>query len=334
MGSEIIDMHIHFGAPNDPASGCYWSHAFEEGLAYYAFRLVAGLPFGALDIERVKKRLLQIIDGAAVVKKSVILALDEVYDLGGHVQKDRTHLYVPNECVAQMAQEDPRVLFGASVHPYRADWESKLDFCLSHGAVFCKWIPSSQQIDPSDPLCDRFYKKLADNGLPLLCHGGPEGSIPPFDDVSESLNDPRLLKRALASGVTVIVPHCALPLLPPPLGSEATFLDLLALFQEADTRGWKLYADLSALCLGTRNSYIDRVKAGIPCQKLLFGSDFPILLMDFSQEPHLSPEDWLKHFFQTLFIENPLDKAYYLIKNMEFDDSVFTNASRVLKMPV
>lgn len=70
MGNEIIDMHIPFGAPSDPASGCYWSHTFKQGIAYHAFRLVAGLPFGTLDSQRVKQRLLKIIDGATVVTRS------------------------------------------------------------------------------------------------------------------------------------------------------------------------------------------------------------------------------------------------------------------------
>ena len=33
MNDEIIDIHVHFGAPKDEDSGCYWSPAFEKGIA-------------------------------------------------------------------------------------------------------------------------------------------------------------------------------------------------------------------------------------------------------------------------------------------------------------
>jgi hypothetical protein len=152
--------------------------------------------------------------------------------------------------------------------------------------VLCKWIPSAQNIDPSDAKCDSFYEWLAYHNLPLLCHVGPEATIPPYDDwARQKLNNPKLLRRALDKGVTVIAAHCGLPLLPPPIGSETDLDELLALFDEAKRKekkgeeSWKLYADLSALFLGTRESYIENVKR-IGFDKLIFGSDYPILIMD------------------------------------------------------
>jgi len=43
--------------------------------------------FKKVDIHRVKKHLLGVINGAKQVDKSVILAMDEVYDENGVVQK-------------------------------------------------------------------------------------------------------------------------------------------------------------------------------------------------------------------------------------------------------
>jgi hypothetical protein len=28
MSGQIIDVHVHFGAPNDEESGCFWSEEF------------------------------------------------------------------------------------------------------------------------------------------------------------------------------------------------------------------------------------------------------------------------------------------------------------------
>lgn len=332
MGNEIIDIHVHFGAPEDPDSGCYWSEEFEKGIAFFAMRLITNNLFGKVTIQRVKKHLLGVINASKKVDKTVLLALDQVYDDAGNVQKKKTHLHVPNSFLVKLASENDRVLFGSSIHPYRSDWEEELQYCLDNNAVLCKWIPSSQQIDLMHPKCMPFYEKLAENSLPLLCHVGPEGAIPPFDKPIQGLNYPRLLRNALDAGVIVIAAHAALPLLPPPLESDQPYRELIDLFKEGETKNWKLYADLSAINLGPRNLYIDKIKRDIPAQNLVFGSDYPIPILDISQSPHLSIWQWFKHFFQTIFIKNPLDKNFVLIQNMEFDETLFYSASNILRL--
>jgi predicted TIM-barrel fold metal-dependent hydrolase len=332
MSNEIIDVHVHFGAPEDSDSGCYWSEEFEKGVAFLAMRIVTNNLFGKVTIQRVKKHLLGIINGSENVKKTVLLALDQVYDDNGTLLAKKTHLHVPNSFLAKLSKENDRVLFGASVHPYRSDWEEALQYCLDNNAVLCKWIPSSQQIDLRHPKCMPFYEKLAESRLPLLCHVGPEAAIPPIDKLSQELNSPRFLRNALDAGVTVIAAHAALPLLPSPLESDQPYRELVKLFDESVSRNWKLYADLSAINLGPRHIYIDKIKMDIPAQSLIFGSDYPIPILDISQKPHISLWHWLKHFFQTIIIKNPLDKNYALIKNMEFDETLFYNASNILRL--
>jgi len=338
MNDEIIDIHVHFGAPKDEDSGCYWSPAFEKGIAYFAMRLVTNNLFGKITIQRVKKHMLGVINGSKYVNKTVLLAMDQVYDENGNVRKEETHLHVPNSYLIELANENNSIsennaiLFGSSIHPYRTDWEEKLQYCLENNAVLCKWIPSSQQIDLKHPKCLPFYEKLAEYNLPLLCHVGPEAAIPPFDKLSQELNSPRLLRPALDAGVTVIAAHAALPLFPPPLGSDQSYQELITLFQERESKNWRLYADLSAINLGPRNLYIDKVKEDIPPQCLVFGSDYPIPILDISQKPHLSIWHWFKHFLQTIFMKNPLDKNYVLIKNMEFDETLYYNASNILRL--
>ena len=334
MGDEVIDIHVHFGSSEDPESGCYWSKDFEEGFAFLGFRLVTNNLFGKIDFQRAKKHVLGVINGSKNVQKTVLLALDQVYDEGGNPRRDKTHLCAPNKCIIDLANENPRVLFGASVHPYRDDWRQALDFCLGNKAVLCKWVPSSQQIDLLHPKCQPFYEKLAESKLPLLCHVGPEGAIPPYDKVSQELNSPRHLRKALDAGVAVIAAHAALPFFPPPLESDQPYQELIALFREGESKNWNLYADLSAINLGPRYLYIDKLKTDIPDYKfrLIFGSDYPIPILDVSQKPHISLWDWLKHFFETITIKNPLDKNYQLIENMEFGDSIFYNASDILRL--
>lgn len=332
MDKEVIDMHVHFGAPEDTDSGCYWSEEFERGIAFLAMRLVTHNLFGKITIQRIRKHILGVIDSSKKVGKTVLLALDEVYDAAGNAQKEKTHLHVPNSYLAEFAAENDRVLWGASVHPFRRDWEEEIQRCLENNAVLCKWIPSSQQIDPMHSKCLPFYKKLAENDLPLLCHVGPEAAIPPFDKPSQELNSPKLLRSALDAGATVIAAHTALPLLPPPFESDQPYRELVDLFREGDKKNWKIYTDLSAINLGPRNVYIDKIKKDIPAERLIFGSDYPIPILDISQSPHLSLWQWLRHFIQTISIKNPLDKNYALIENMEFDEKLFTNASHILRL--
>ena len=329
---DVIDIHVHFGAPEDPESGCYWSEKFEKGVAFFAMRLVTKNFCGKITVKKIKKHLLRVINGSEMVDKTVLLALDRVYGRDGKPCREKTHLHVPNSYLARLAEENERVLFGASIHPYREDWENELLNCLENNAVLCKWIPSAQQIDPSDRRCLPFYRKLAEHGLPLLCHVGPEAAIPPFDKPSQELNSPRFLRQALDAGVTVIAAHAALPLLPPPFESDRFYRELVTLFREGDAHNLGLYTDISAINLGPRNSYIDKLKTDIPADRLIFGSDYPIPILDISQRPHLSLWHWLKHFFQTICIKNPLDKNYTLIKNMEFNDDIFYNASNILRI--
>jgi predicted TIM-barrel fold metal-dependent hydrolase len=332
MAAETIDVHVHFGSPSDAASGCYWSKKFEQTAAYAAMLMLTRSLFKRISFSTVKRHLMDVIHGSALVDKVALLALDQVYDREGKVHPNRTHLHVPNRCIADMAAENPKILFGASVHPNRSDWKEELDFSLEHGAVLCKWIPSSQQIDPLDSNCRNFYKKLADHRLPLLCHGGPEYSIPTSlsQSTAHRFNNPARLRKALEEGVTVIVAHCALPYF---WFFDADYQDhfkaFLRLFNEADSRGWNLFADLSALTGFFRLPYIRDEIIRLPHQRLLLGSDYPIPLSELSYHRRTGFFSRLRFLFKLMRLKNPLDKNVMLIREMGFDACVFTNAQRL-----
>ena len=40
MSNETIDVHVHFGAPKDEESGCFWSEEFTRSVAYFAMLLI------------------------------------------------------------------------------------------------------------------------------------------------------------------------------------------------------------------------------------------------------------------------------------------------------
>ncbi len=332
MAREVIDVHVHFGAPGDAASDSYWSRAFEVSPTYFAVRLLTKSLFRRISIETVRQNLIDIVNGSLCVGKIVVLAMDGVYDPRGAARPDRTHLYVRNSLIADMARNNPRILFGASVHPLRRDWEEELDFCLENKAALCKWIPSSQQIEPQSPACAPFFRKLAGSKLPLLCHVGTEGAIPPFDRRSQNLNRPSLLRNALDAGVTVIAAHAALPLLPWPLQSRVFLRELVDLFHESDRRGWSLYTDLSAVNLGPRPTLIERIKNDIPGDRFVLGSDYPIPILSISQGSGVPIRRRIESYAETARVRNPLDKNTLLIKNLGFGDGLFTRASDILRL--
>src|SRR5688572_13904028 len=161
--------------------------------------------YDASTERHLERKLIETIDGNEILDAAVVLAFDAVYDKDGRRDDANTHLYVTNNYVIELARRHPKVLFGASVHPYRTDAVAEVERCVKAGAVLMKWLPITQNMDPADERCIPFYEALAHHKLPLLSHTGGEKSLPNLDT---SLAAPRLLEPALARGVTVIGAHC------------------------------------------------------------------------------------------------------------------------------
>jgi predicted TIM-barrel fold metal-dependent hydrolase len=330
MNQPVIDVHVHFGSPCDAEVGCYWSEKFESTLAYLMMKLITGNIFRRMTLERVKRHLMKAINGAKNVDQVVLLAMDEVYDKSGKKHREWTHLYVPNSYIVKLKEENPRILFGCSVHPFRKDWRQELDYCLENKAVVCKWIASSQQIDPTSDVCEDFYRKLAEHQLPLLYHAGPEYAIPTSDDSFDKLNNPKYIRHALDLGVPVILAHCSLPFFGAlDFGYQDDKEDFFKLFEELPEHDWNLYADLSAITTTLRSFYLDSIKDNIPQDRLLFGSDYPIPATELIYTGRKNIFKWIRFFISAIQIKNPLDKNHFLISKMGFDPVIFKTANRL-----
>lgn len=346
----MIDVHVHIGGPPaENESIYYWSDKFTKSLSFEGIKLVTKLSASRITAARYMSVLFDQLKQSKYVDKAVLLGLDQVYSEDGRIQRDATHLYVSNEYLSHLAQIYKDFLFGCSVHPYAPDALERLWRCVKNGAVLCKWLPSSQSIDPTHPLSIKFYRALAELNLPLLIHVGPEETIPSALSIEDKLlvdsaagkysketGDSIFL--ALEAGAKVIIAHCGTPLGPllnsHNLDWEGVFEKLLQRLFLKDFNS-SLYADISAFCLPGRFKYVKKI---IPLakerpSKFLYGSDYPIPVISLTEgrglEEILSAFGWLAG---RALPGNDFDKNYKLLKP-HFPEETFTAATRVLRNP-
>jgi len=219
--------------------------------------------------ERTLEQLLaDTLEQTVELDAAVVLAFDAVHDRDGRLDAANTHLYVTNDYVIELAKRHPKMLFGASVHPYRKDAVAEIERCVAAGAVLLKWLPIVQNFNPADERCFPVYEALAHFKLPLLSHTGGERTLPRLDD---SVADPMLLLPAAERGVTVIAAHC---------GTRSWWgePDYLPQFMRLARAHEHFYGDTAALNMPPR-SYAWKQMLADPeiRRKLVHGSDWPII---------------------------------------------------------
>ena len=206
----ILDCHVHISA-FDPKHGSM-SKLMLGSLPFTFMRWHFGLKGSDVETEKeLEKLLVETINGAKELDGAVVLAFDAVHDRDGNIELDKTHLYVTNDYVIELAKRHKKIHFAASIHPYRKDAVAELERCVAAGAVMVKWLPISQGFNPIDPQCIPFYEALAHHNIPLLSHTGWEHVLPTID---RAVADPMLLLEALRRGVRVIAAHCGTRLFP------------------------------------------------------------------------------------------------------------------------
>jgi predicted TIM-barrel fold metal-dependent hydrolase len=319
----IYDLHAHIAGVGSGGSGNYLSPAFQRR---YAFRLMwrgFKLPIAAINSPDIDQQIAQrTVDwiNDSEVDRAVLLAFDAAYHQDGSRDHERTALVTDNDFVADLAERHPKILFGASIHPYRRDASVELARLVGRGACLVKWLPGAQNIQPDHPCCLPFYEAMAHHGIPLLCHTGAEHALKLFPN---TLNDPRRLVPALERGVTVIAAHCA----------TRAFLHDRSYFrtwEEMALRYDRFYGDISAFGMVTRIwSLRHMLKSPAVTSKLLFGSDFPIPQMPLSCIGTLN----FQKILEIRRTENPFDQAVMMMRAAGAPNDVFTRAEHLLRTP-
>jgi uncharacterized protein len=264
-----IDVHVHIIA-SVPGHGKLSGYLRKRPNVILS-RLLLGIPLTGADdkVEAAFEQcLIRTIGQTPELDAAVGLAFDAVYTEEGVRDDASTHLHVSNEYAAALARANPKVLFGASVHPYRVDAVAELEKCVAAGAVLVKWLPLIHGMDPASERCAAFYEALAHHRLPLLCHTGGELSLPQNFPQYAS---PELLIPALRRGVTVIAAHCGTRSQPFGRNYLPEFMRMAAEYEH-------FYGDTSALCLPTRSYAFRQIleKESVR-RKLVHGSDWPVI---------------------------------------------------------
>lgn len=314
----IIDCHVHVIA-TAPGHGSL-SARLRKSLTVRFARWRLGIPDGegeAFD-RLTEAKLVDTIHGAQPLDAAVVLAFDGVYDREGNFDAANTHFYVANNYVADLADRHPKVLFGASIHPYRKDAVEELERCVGRGATLIKWLPIVQNFNPADDRCLPFYEALVHYRIPLLCHTGGEQALPNLD---RAWADPMLLVPALKKGVTVIAAHC---------GTRAHFLerDYTPAFIRLAHEYEHLYGDTAALNLPTRSYAYDRIlRDEVVRRKLVHGSDWPIICIPTKRA------GWLRAARLLWSEENWMRRDVLTKQALGFDDAYWQRAATLLRRP-
>lgn len=273
--ASVCDIHVHLLATSE-RNDCFVSQDYAKSLVYRAASLFIDIDQSGSPQERDIKyvaRLKRLFDGSVQHRYGVLLAMDGVYDAVGNLDRGYTPFYVSNDYLFSVCSEHEKLVPGASVNPHRKDALDELAKVKERGAVLIKWIPNSQNIDPSDDRLIPFYRRLRELNLPLLSHSGTEYAV---SSVDQSYGDPARLTTPLEEGVKVIVAHCAAG------GGDREgsyfhrFIDLLGDYPN-------LHGDISGLGMlhyqGRMRYLLDHPKL---FDRLYYGSDFPLLSFPFT----------------------------------------------------
>lgn len=315
----IIDCHVHAIAAT-PGRGHLSEYLLRQwNVRFLRWRLGATSRDPETLEKQAEARLIETINATDGIDAAVVLALDAVYDRDGNGVESNTHFYVANDYVAELASRHPKVLFGASVHPYRKDAVAELERCVQRGAVLLKWLPVVQNFNPADERCFPFYEALAHHRLPLLSHTGGERMLP---NLNAEVEDPMLLVSALERGVTVIAAHCG-------SRDRSTHRDYTPAFLRLAHEYERLYGDTAALNLPTRSyAYEKLLSDPIVRAKLVHGSDWPV--------PSIPPRriGLLKATHLLLADGNWLRRDIAIKRQLGLGGDYWNRAASLLRLPI
>lgn len=340
---DLIDMHVHFACLSEK-NGCYVSPDFQKNWKMGVY--LSSLEVSRQDLTRfgdeiVIKRLSDRIENSKYIKKSVVLALDGIYDhKSGALDKARTQVLFSNQFLLREISKYKNILFGASINPFKKNALEELEWAQENGAVLVKWIPCIMDFNPSDndPRLDAFYKKLKELNLPLLSHTGNEST---FLWSKNELCNPSFLRKPLKMGVTVIGGHMSSDgsFFDPELNKTRKGFDIVSdLMKDYDN----FYVDISAVTQINRFNHIQKAIPFIEeCMaerknenfqnkhscRVLYGSDWPLIAVELGlplvswQYYRLHISDQWKVFIPML--DSVFDRDVALKKALGIPDKIF-----------
>jgi predicted TIM-barrel fold metal-dependent hydrolase len=311
----LIDCHVHIAACT-PGHGLL-SERLLNSIPFRFMQWKFGLRGSSLETElALERELVRTIDETTDLDTAVVLAFDAPHTHDGTLDHASTHFYITNDYVIELVAKHRKMLFGASVHPYRKDAISEIERCVKAGAVLMKWLPITQNFNPADEKCIPIYEALAHYKLPLLSHTGGEQSLPTLD---KSVADPALLEPALKRGVTVIMAHCGTRSSPFERTYQDTFARLARDYENC-------FGDTSALNLPTRWPAYDLLRDPIVRNKLIHGSDWPIIPI---------PPVFRLGFAESMELmhdRNWMRRDIAIKRELGFDDDYWHRAGKVLRL--
>src|SRR5204862_1933138 len=125
----IIDCHVHISACT-PGRGVM-SQKLMKSFAFKFMQWRFGIHGASAETEAtLEQKLVETINETTELDAVALLAFDAVYTKDGILDADNTHLYVTNDYVIELAARHEKILFAASVHPYRRDAIEQLERCV------------------------------------------------------------------------------------------------------------------------------------------------------------------------------------------------------------
>jgi hypothetical protein len=319
-------MHCHTAGFGAGGSGARVSKALRES---WKFKLYLKI-FGTSE-EEVSQKGDEIIMDVIVkqIAKSqfiddvVILAMDAPYDVEGNLVEDQLEVYVPNRFVGESVKSRKGLHFGSSVHPNRKDALKELEWSKKNGAIFVKWLPNIQGIDPSDERYRDYYLKMAELDLPLLTHVGDEDS---FSRTDNTLGDPKLLKLPLECGVQIIAAHVA-------SSGEREGVENIERLLEMMPEFPNLYADISTLTQMNRSRYLPQVLSDERLKgRLMYGTDYPLTNTPFVTALQFPLRLTIREMADIVLTKNSWDRDVKLKAALGCPKEVFELSRSLLKL--
>ena len=283
--NKLVDFHTHVIALGSDSRDAFVNAKMRSG--FNLERLKFLIYASAADIKNLDNADREYIDRLTRLARTIkrpgkyrILAFDKHYNADGTVNLAKTHFYLPNQYVVDLARQHSDIFEPViSVHPHRWDALVELEKWANAGVKYVKWLPNAMGIDPADKSVEPFYRKMKEHNMILLSHAGEEQAVEAAED--QRLGNPLRLRKALDMGVRVIVAHAA------SLGScadhdnggaQVSCFDLFLRLMDESKYVGLVFGEISAMLQFNRmpGPFTTLLKRQDLHPRLVNGSDYPL----------------------------------------------------------